>query len=112
MTNLPAQGYQRLMLPNQSKKGENQSRVANDARLFRLYQRIHKRVHKFKKPHKVLYQISQLETVVGWVTTGFELYATFGPLESKANCIKACNEILKWVKNEESSLFMLTPPTW
>jgi len=81
-------------------------------RLFRIYQRVHKRVHRFKKPHKVYYQVSQSETVVGWVTGGFELYATFSPLEPKPTCIKACNEILRWIKNEESSLFILNAPIW
>jgi len=81
-------------------------------RLFRIYQRVHKKVHKFKKPHKVYYQVCQSETVVGWVTTGFELYATFGPLESKSTCIKACNEILRWIKIEEGSLFILNSPIW
>src|SRR5690606_32827699 len=86
--------------------------VLTFGRLFRMYQRVHKRVHRFKKAHKVFYQGSQSETIVGWVTTGFELYATVGPLESKASCIKACNEILKWIKNEESSLFITSAPTW
>ncbi len=81
-------------------------------RLFRLYQRMHKRVHRFKKPHKVYYQVSQSETMVGWVTAGFELFATFGPLESKGTCIKACNEILRWIKNEEDSLFILNSHIW
>jgi len=81
-------------------------------RLFRMYQRVHKRVHRFKKAHKVYYQVSQSETIVGWVTSGFELFATFGPLESKPSCIKACNEILRWIKNEESSLFILNAPIW
>ena len=71
--------------------------LINEVRLFRIYQRVHKKVHRFKKAHKVYYQVSQSETIVGWVTSGFELYATFGPLESKPSCIKACNEILKFV---------------
>eukprot|EP01114_Cavostelium_apophysatum_P019135 TRINITY_DN6078_c0_g1_i1.p1 TRINITY_DN6078_c0_g1~~TRINITY_DN6078_c0_g1_i1.p1 ORF type:complete len:540 (+),score=106.62 TRINITY_DN6078_c0_g1_i1:38-1621(+) len=81
-------------------------------RLFRMYQRIHKRIHKFKRPHKVQYQIGQSETMVGWVTDGFELYATFSPLEPRGACIKSCNDILKWIKGEESSLFILDSPVW
>lgn len=81
-------------------------------RLFRLYQYVHGRAHRLKKPHKVYYQVSDSETIVGWITNGFELYATFGPLESKPTCIKACNQILKWLRNEESSLFILNSPVW
>jgi len=88
------------------------SSIKEKKRLFRLYQRIYKRVHSFKKLHKVYYQVSQLETIVAWVTSGFELYAVFGPLESKSVCIKACNEILKWIKDEETSLFILNSPVW
>jgi len=81
-------------------------------RLFRLYEHVHNQVHRFKKSHKVYYQVSQYETVVGWVTNGFDLFATFGPLESKASCIRACNDILMWIKKEENSLFILNFPTW
>jgi len=81
-------------------------------RLFRMYQHVHKCVHKFTRSHKVYYQVGQTETIVGWVTTGFELYATFGPLESKSSCIKACNEILKWIKTEENSVFIQNSPVW
>jgi len=80
--------------------------------LIRLYQRVHARVHRFKSPHKVYYQVTETETVVGWVTSGFELYATFGPLEPKSSCIKGCNQILNWIKNEENNLFILNSPIW
>jgi hypothetical protein len=73
---------------------------------------VYHRIHRFKKTHKVYYQVSQYETVVAWVTNGFELYAIFGPLESKASCIKSCNDILQWIKNEENSLFILNFPNW
>lgn len=50
--------------------------------------------------------------MVAWRTRGFELIATFGPLESKATCLEACNSILKWIKGEETSLFIIDKPTW
>ena len=65
-----------------------------------------------QRPHKVYYHVSEKETVVAWVTTGFELYATFSPLESKAVAIKACNQLLQWIKAEENSLFILDSPVW
>jgi len=82
-------------------------------RLFRLYQAIQVRVKPSGgKPHKVYYHVSQSETIVGWVTSGFELYATFGPLESKPMAIKACNQLLRWIKQEENNLFILNSPVW
>lgn len=62
--------------------------------------------------HRVFYHVSEKETVVAWTTAGFELYATFGPLESKSVCIRGCNQLLKWIKQEESSLFILDSPVW
>jgi len=62
--------------------------------------------------HKVYYHVSEKETIVAWVTAGFELYATFSPLESKAVAIRACNQLLKWIKAEENSLFILDSPVW
>lgn len=82
-------------------------------RLFRLYQSVHARVHRFKKrTHKVYFQVSDKECIVGWITGGFELYAAFGPLETKPTCIKGCNQILRWIEVEENSLFILNSPIW
>jgi len=81
-------------------------------RLFRMYQHIHQRVHALSKPHKVYFHIGDSETMVAWITSGFELYAAFGPLESKPVCIKACNQLLRWIKLEENSLFILNSPVW
>jgi vacuolar fusion protein MON1 len=81
-------------------------------RLFRLYQMVHRRVHRFKKAHKVYYQVSEHETCIAWTTAGFELFAVFSPIEDKAVCIESCNAILRWIKSEENSLFILNSPVW
>ncbi|PRP83404.1 hypothetical protein PROFUN_09432 [Planoprotostelium fungivorum] len=81
-------------------------------RLYRMYQRVHRRTHGLKLAHKVYYQVSQLETFLGWVTAGFELFAVFGPLDTKSMCIKGCNDILKWIKNEENSIMIINSPVW
>jgi hypothetical protein len=81
-------------------------------RLFRLYQLVFSRVRDQNAPHKVYYYTTERELVVGWVTSTFELYAVFSPLESKSNTIKACNELLRWIKKQEDSLFITNGPTW
>jgi hypothetical protein len=43
---------------------------------------------------------------------GFEVYATFGPLVPKPTALKICNQILKWIRNEEANLFILNAPVW
>jgi len=83
-------------------------------RLFRLYQQVHHSVNILEKdkPHKVYYHRSESETIVAWVTNGFDLYACFSPLVSKAAAIKGCNSLLRWIKQEENNLFILTSPVW
>ena len=46
------------------------------------------------------------------VTSGFELYAVFGPLVTKPVAINSVNKLLKWVKKEEDRLFIMSSPTF
>ena len=110
-------------------------KLTSTFRLLRLYQHVNHRVTSLGRPHKVYlnilfhpltnlqmtnlrmtnpryYLTTQTETIVSWVTSGFELYATFGPLESKPIAIKACNQLLRWIKVEENNLFILNSPVW
>ncbi|KAH3763023.1 DUF254 family protein [Pelomyxa schiedti] len=52
-------------------------------RLFRLYSSIRERCETDTQPHKMYISSTEKETVVVWVTSEFELYATVGPLEQK-----------------------------
>eukprot|EP01104_Vermistella_antarctica_P004337 TRINITY_DN14808_c0_g1_i1.p1 TRINITY_DN14808_c0_g1~~TRINITY_DN14808_c0_g1_i1.p1 ORF type:complete len:551 (+),score=107.68 TRINITY_DN14808_c0_g1_i1:170-1822(+) len=81
-------------------------------RLFRLYQHIYDRVYASNSQHKVYYSVSNTETIMGWVTQGFQLYTTFGPLEPKHLVIRACNQLLRWIKQSEHQLFIMDSPTW
>ena len=69
-------------------------------------------MHEPSPPHKVYYYTGDRETVVGWVTGGFELFAVFGPLVDKSAAIKSCNELLRWIKKHEDTLFILSAPLW
>jgi hypothetical protein len=101
--------------------------------LFRLYQHVFAAMRERNPPHKVYYHTTDKETIVGWVTQTFELYAVsgscrissfqqlnetlfftqvFGPLEAKSATIKACNSLLRWIKKHEESLFILSSPVW
>ena len=42
----------------------------------------------------------------------FEVYATFDPLKEKTEAFAAVNKLLKWIKKEESNLFVLSSPTF
>ena len=109
--------------------------LTDQKRLFRLYQHVHrlmngdfwasnnsdgsvtvnkvkKEMKRMRKSHKILFFVGTRESILGWVTPSFELYATFGPMVSKAACIYACNQLLTWIKAEEVSLFIMNSPVW
>jgi len=81
-------------------------------RLCRLYQHIYNIVHSSETPCKVVYYNTQLESMIGWCTEFFQLYAAFGPLVSKSLAIRGCNQILKWIQSEENRLFISPSYIW
>jgi len=91
-------------------------------RLFQTYQQVQHRMYHLTetqhitndiKPHSVYYHRSDTETVIGWhMTEQFDLFAIFSPLVTKISAIKGCNMLLKWVRQEEDNLFILTSPVW
>lgn len=76
-------------------------------RLFRLYQHAHSRAAVRARPRKVYFLAGTHEVVMAWNTGSFELYATFAPLVAKETAISALNLLLRWIKKEEQSLFIL-----
>ncbi|XP_046662183.1 vacuolar fusion protein MON1 homolog A isoform X1 [Homalodisca vitripennis] len=81
-------------------------------RLRRVYQQLHGCVHRHNGALKLAYQQLPLETMLGWITAGFELYVAFEPLMTKRNTINAVNKILQWIHKKESRLFIPTMPTF
>ncbi|XP_078000026.1 vacuolar fusion protein MON1 homolog A-like [Glandiceps talaboti] len=80
-------------------------------RLFGMYHFLHQKLHS-SRPVKILFHAGEKETLLGWVTSGFELYATFGPLVTKPVAITAINKLLKWIKKEEERFFILNSPVF
>lgn len=81
-------------------------------RLERLYYRMHHRIHNASRPVKLVFEQTDREVMLGWLTTGYELYATFEPLVSKSAVITLVNRLLFWIKKEEDALFILNAPTF
>ncbi|KAE8738703.1 hypothetical protein FOCC_FOCC015799 [Frankliniella occidentalis] len=81
-------------------------------RLLDQYRVLHHRLHAPSQPLKLLYLQDHAETMLGWITTGFELYVAFEPLVTKANAISAVNKILRWIKKDENGLFITNAPTF
>lgn len=76
-------------------------------RLFGMYLYLHHRIHSASRPLKILCHVGSREMLLGWVTSGFELYAAFSPLVTKPVAINAINKLLRWIKREEDRLFIL-----
>ncbi|XP_028406838.1 vacuolar fusion protein MON1 homolog A-like [Dendronephthya gigantea] len=83
-----------------------------EERLFGLYLYLHHHIHSSGQPLKILCHVGSKEMLLGWVTSGFELYATFNPLVTKPIAINAINKLLKWITNEEDRLFILNSPVF
>ncbi|KAF9778763.1 vacuolar fusion protein MON1 [Thelephora terrestris] len=84
-------------------------------RLITLYQLIHDALHGKSGQEKTLklqYIRTEKEGVLGWITQPFELYATLSPILPKSAVIGAANAVVKWVKKEESKLFLRDAPTF
>lgn len=76
-------------------------------RLETLYFDLHNRIHLSSRPLKLIYEMREHEIQLAWVTTNYELYATFDPLVDKKSVVIAqVNKLLKWIKKEEEKLFM------
>ncbi len=81
-------------------------------RLWGHYLRLQEAMHSPSRPLKLQWRAEERESVLGWTTQGFELYAAFSPMTSKAAAVEAVNKLLKWCKREESSIFILNGPTF
>ncbi|XP_011306022.1 vacuolar fusion protein MON1 homolog A [Fopius arisanus] len=81
-------------------------------RLLGLYQCLHHRLHAPSRPLKLIFQQLDKETMLAWVTSGFELYVTFEPLVTKPDAINAVSKLLNWIEKEEDRLFILNSPTF
>ncbi|MED6236429.1 hypothetical protein ATANTOWER_009086 [Ataeniobius toweri] len=81
-------------------------------RLMGLYQDLHSCLHHQTRPLRSFYRCSEMENLLAWVTSGFEVYLCFSPLATKALAVSAVNKLLKWIRKEEDRLFILSPLTY
>lgn len=80
------------------------------SRLWRRYQQLHCRFRDSSR--KLVCEINRHECMVALSGSGFELYAAFKPLVTATAASNGCDAIVRWVKRQESSLFVPSPPTW
>lgn len=79
-------------------------------RLLTMYYGVHHRVHDQSRPLKLILEVREHEIVLAWTTEGYELYACFEPFISKISIIGLVNKLLRWIKREENTLFMMSSP--
>jgi len=59
-------------------------------------------------PNKVFYLCGEYENLLCWKTDEFELYAVFSPKPvcTLHDMVKGGNQLLTWIKKQDSSLFI------
>ncbi|TFY66718.1 hypothetical protein EVG20_g4361 [Dentipellis fragilis] len=84
-------------------------------RLMTLYQTLHDAIHAKSGqdlPLKLQYIRTERESIMGWITQPFELYIALSPWLPKSAAVGAANAVARWVKKEESRLFLRDAPVF
>jgi hypothetical protein len=80
-------------------------------RIFDMYQKLYHRLHNPTNTLKIIYMQQKYETILGWMTSNFEIYATFSPLVTKDITIRAINKLLEFTQKNKSKIFLNAMPT-
>ncbi|XP_034826385.1 vacuolar fusion protein MON1 homolog [Maniola hyperantus] len=84
----------------------------SDIDYVRNYRKFCNQIHCSSTPAKLIFRSNSHNTVLAWVTNGFELYVTFDPLMEKDHAIRAVDRLLHWIKKEEERIFIMHAPTF
>ncbi|KAL8276925.1 hypothetical protein RQP46_010653 [Phenoliferia psychrophenolica] len=91
----------------------------NKFRLVTLYQRLHDALHirraslgSARPAAKLVYLRTEHESLLGWTTSTFELYVALSPLLPKTAVVSAARAVSRWVKAQESRLFLTSAPSF
>ncbi|KAF9049532.1 DUF254-domain-containing protein [Hymenopellis radicata] len=89
--------------------------IADRKRLVTLYQTLHDAIHAKSGQSETLklqYIRTEKECVMGWITQPFEMYIALSPRLPKSAVIGAANAVSRWIKKEESRLFLKDAPVF
>ncbi|XP_030034145.2 protein SAND [Manduca sexta] len=84
----------------------------SDIDYVRNYRQFCSQIHCTSIPAKLIFRSNAQDTILAWVTNGFELYVTFDALMEKDQVIKAVDRLLWWIKKEEQRIFIMNAPTF
>ena len=79
--------------------------------IFNIYQKLYHKLHNKTNSLKIIYMQQNYETVLGWMTSNFEIYATFSPLVTKEIAIRAINKLLEFTQKNKTKIFLNAMPT-
>ncbi|KNC97432.1 uncharacterized protein SPPG_07355 [Spizellomyces punctatus DAOM BR117] len=88
------------------------TRKEDRRRLLRAYQYALERMHARENPARVIFHATPTEAVMSYSTPTHEIYASFSPLVSKAAAMEGIAGLQKWIKREESSIFVPSAPVF
>ena len=80
-------------------------------RIFIMYQKLYHRLHNSTNSLRIIYMQKKYETILGWITSNFEIYATFSPLVTKDKAIRAINKLLEFTQKNKNKIFISSMPT-
>jgi hypothetical protein len=80
-------------------------------RIFNIYQKLYHKLHNKTNSLKIIYMQQNYETVLGWMTSNFEIFATFSPLVTKDIAIRAINKLLEFTQKNKTKIFLNAMPT-
>jgi hypothetical protein len=79
--------------------------------IFNMYQKLYHKLHNPANSLRIVYMQQKYETILGWMTSDFEMYATFSPLVTKEIAIRVINKLLEFTQKNRSKLFLNAMPT-
>ena len=80
-------------------------------RIFDIYQKLYHKLHNPTNTLRIIYIQQKYETVLGWMTSSFEIYATFSPLVTKEKAVRAINKLLDFTQKNKQKIFLSSMPT-
>ncbi|XP_032521975.2 protein SAND [Danaus plexippus] len=84
----------------------------SDIEHVRKYRKFCSQIHCTSTPAKLIFRSNSDDTILAWITNGFELYVTFDALMEKDQAIRAIDRLLHWIKREEERIFIMNAPTF
>lgn len=84
---------------------------AEQQRIFDIYQKLYHKLHNTTNSLRIIYIQQKYETVLGWMTSSFEIYVTFSPLVTKEKAVRAINKLLDFTQKNKQKIFLSSMPT-